>query len=517
MVSTALGGYGAQTLATATGLATNPDGITTAVRVSYAAGASNAGAMVSALPDDSTQYTLSAWVWNEGATSETIALALKGASSGGSQLVPQAVWTKLTWTFTTPAGLVLGNEFGVRISVTSAAGSFLVTGIMLEKAPLSLGDFYDGNSGAIGDFTHDWLGTANNSTSRRKGVNVTGATGTAVQSIPYQSADRPAYGGTKFARYFFTTSGAIGINLTDTVIPADAPRAVGMWVRASASVTVQPRLRTLAGLFTNVGSSVVLPVNVWTLIKAQGVWGVGADASFGMVVTNSTGQQYGGTLDVDTHWCYELSNVDADYIDGNQPFSRWEGTAHASASLGYPPQLQDIAGKPSVDLVGVSNTGGVAIPVAPFGARTIYVVYETTGFTANYNTCMYYGISASKGFILQTAAAGSLNLANRFDFPGGSANGAIVMGNGRLNRKSVAAFAFSEGLTGHKSCLNGGNEIIGSMNPGTTGWDDGRVQAMNGGTEIKPIRVLVYYADHDRATRIEISKYLGNKYGANIA
>jgi hypothetical protein len=163
------GGYGTQTLTALSVIPTHPDGLTTGVRVSYAAAAGNPGVIVMPIPDINTQYSVSAWVYNEGTTTEAIAIALKGNSSGGQQNVAPGVWTRLSWTLTTPAVLGSGNDFGVRIGVPTASGSFITTGVLIEKAP-DIVPYFDGSTSAgTDDFVYSWSGAVNNSTSLKRG------------------------------------------------------------------------------------------------------------------------------------------------------------------------------------------------------------------------------------------------------------------------------------------------------------------------------------------------------------
>lgn len=168
MTNIDMGGYGSQTLSAVSTIPAHPEGITSAVRVGYGVGSSNAGVVIMHVPDSSSQYSVSAWVYNEGTTSEAIAIALRGVTSGGSQGVLPGVWTHLTWTMTTGT-TGIGQDYGIRIASPAAAGSFLVTGVLIEKSS-TVRSYFDGSTGAAGDFTHAWTGAADASSSVQKGV-----------------------------------------------------------------------------------------------------------------------------------------------------------------------------------------------------------------------------------------------------------------------------------------------------------------------------------------------------------
>lgn len=703
MTNASFGGYGTQTLAGISGIPTHPDGITTAVRVSYNSGDANPGAIFMPLPASSTQYTVSAWVYQETAPAgTTIAIALKGQSSSAATSTSVGVWERLTWTMTTAAGLVVGNDFGVRAAGTATGtGSFLVTGVMAETAPNTV-SFFDGGTAAAGDFTYGWNGAANASSSWQRGTNAqfwVAATNAGV----YQTSSSPFAGtkscavvtkgasgdgtfssgitatvGTTYTSSIWVKvtsahnfSGVIrfmdgaGATVIDSVADLTTSVVIGSWVRVSVTATAPTNTasmmmiwRILAshtpttfyvdgsmleaspvmGTYFDGGTAATGDYSyIWTGTAQQsasaqratsaqtaagtgcvgvssGDWSASGSKSLRIVPTSATsstdtfvavsgdtggfrlgmgpgktytalatynqkevltgslratnpsairvfwrradgvyisadsnakvnaigvetlrvtvtlpldsteafirlyhgGRAGAGDVYVDNFMLVEGAYT-GDYVDGTKPFSKWDGTANASTSVGYPQQLWDIAGKPDVDLIGVATTGASSIPVAPFDARTIYAAYEIKGNTSSYNIAAYYGVVASKGFALQTAASGSNAMANRFDFPGGTANGAIVHSNGRTSARHVAAFAFNQGLTAATSCADGAADVTTVINPGTTGWDDGRTYTNGGASEFQPLRVLVYYANHDRATRLAISRYLGTKYGANVA
>jgi hypothetical protein len=238
------GGYGAQTLNAITGVTGHPEGITTAVRVGYTTGAGNPGAVVMPIPDINTQYSVSVWVYNEGSTTENIAIALKGVTSGGQQSVPTGVWTRLVWTMTTPAALGSGNDFGVRIGSPFADGSFLVTGVLIEKSPL-VHTYFDGSKAAYSDFTHAWTGTAGNSTSAQSGIGLSNVSNSGTAYI-IQSTDW-ASTGTKSLRLITAPNSTYPevnlISSVSTLVPGKTYTVSGKLRLTQAGVTPFGRSR----------------------------------------------------------------------------------------------------------------------------------------------------------------------------------------------------------------------------------------------------------------------------------
>jgi hypothetical protein len=218
-------------------------------------------------------------------------------------------------------------------------------------------------------------------------------------------------------------------------------------------------------------------------------------------------------------WMLVEGDYKGDFIDGTKPLSKWNGTAHSSTSIGYAPQLLDIAGKPSDDLVGIVGTADKVVD--GFAARTFYVVYEVTDINAgSWQVPFNYGMTpTTEGFTLQSQAAGLNYMIPRADFSSGSgdANSNVSVPVSRVpGRIHVMAITFPQGLTDITACVNGGSDVTKAYNPGTVGWRSGRVGTYTY-TGIKNVRALVYYANHDRATRLAVSRYLGNKYGATVA
>jgi hypothetical protein len=224
--------------------------------------------------------------------------------------------------------------------------------------------------------------------------------------------------------------------------------------------------------------------------------------------------------DADAYWD-DLMIVEGtytgDYVDGTKPFSKWDGTANSAVSVGYSPQFLDIAGKPDAEVFGAGDSPNTTVD--GFAARTIYLVYEVTDMNAgSWQVPLYYGSAApSSGLTVQTSASGVASMSPRLDFTaGGDINKGQVMINGRTQRVHVMAMSFNAGLTSVSSHIDGAFVTAVAITPGTVGWTSGMLRAKSL-TGIKAVRTMVFYAEHDAATRVAMSRYLGNKYGSYIA
>lgn len=509
-------------------VATHPDGVTTANRVTYAAGANPGVTLVNPLVSGST-YAITAWVFHESIapTPGSQGLAQAGVvSQPGAPAVVAGAWQKLSWVVTA-AGT---SQLGYRISgQAGGSGSFLITGVICElnaagaiqsAAPL----FFDGATAAAGDYTYAWNGGANASTSYQRGVSVTGLGG----SCPGVQSGEWAASGTKSARVHataptsdsYTSPGGDTGGLRLGMEPGKVYTVMGK-VRLDAVLagSAQPSRALSLVAFTRVGTGSYVETRSTSAANAVGVTAMALTFTVPAGATEAFIRVYNGyTQGAGSVWWDDLMLVEGaysgDYLDGSKAMARWDAAANASTSVGYPPGLYELAGKPDLDLGVVQSSGGVAIPVAAFGARSLYLCYEATANGANYPNFGTYGVASTKGVTFQTGPSGGSTLFPRMDFPGGSSNVGVTLVGGRaLARRHVVSMIFPAGLASVRSAINGGAERVDALTPGATGWDDGRA-ATSGGSDGRGLRLLAYYAEHSDATRLAITRYLGNKYGA---
>lgn len=481
--------------------------LTRANRVTYSGTPSNPGVQFfNGTPG--TQYTFSAYIYIESMapTPGTLGLAESGITSGTNATNTVGVWQRISWTRTVTSG----NGIGVRVAAPSGgSGSFLITGIQIETSPV-VTSYYDGSFPPVGDYSYNWAGTVNNSISREvaPAADMANSSGGAYRAS-YLSTDRPA-GNSKFLRLITYSPGvSVALNPTDVIIRDGVPRTDLVWLRANRDMTITMRYRNPTGSNVVSAPAATLVANRWQLYRNFATPTGADDMALGVL---SSTPQSGDIIDMGPHMTVE-GNYTGDIVEGTKPFSKWLGTADRSASVGYPPQFLDIAGKPVIDIEGVGSRTNSGVP-DPFMGRTFYCVHEANANTGNYNVCASYGVVGSKGFMVQTAASGSFSMANRYDAPGGTFNGGIVL-PARSFRRHVQAFAFTEGLTSVSGCANGGADVTNVVSPGT-GWDDSRA-ICTANSELRNVRFIVFNEWHSRAKRIEMSRYLGNKYGAYVA
>lgn len=526
-------GYGAQSYAAATGIPAHPDGVTTATRVSYSAGAGNPGLILCQIPDVSSVHTVSCWVYNEGPTNELIALALKGNSSSVAVDVPPGVWTRLSWTMTTPAALGSGNDYGVRIAAPASTGSFLVTGSLVEKAVSIVGAWFDGASTAT-DFTYIWTGTANASTSQQRGV-LPAAIGISGTSAVTQSSAWSATAGGKSLRITHTPSTTIaeaGLSVNSQQLQAGKTYTVLGTLRIdTVATTTHARSRRFNFYWSTNGGQSFLEANGPQAPNLLGVYPlrytftVPADANF--TILRAGGQSFGsaGAFQADAWWDNIMlveGSYEGDYVDGTKPLARWDGTAHASSSVGYPTGLWDIAGKPVFDL---TTTGNIAIDLPEKGTftntegRTLYTVHDGLQIPGvAVFPIVTYGVtgladSPANQTIMMRQQGNTPAVLNRRTGGGGP----LVMNLAVVGRNITCWGLQADGT---QFIQNNGTSFVTQPTVMDVPHEQMRIHAdstLNGNPSSYHVRTIMYRGAHDAATRTAIQRYLGNKYGAAVA
>ena len=498
----------------------HPEGITTATRFTFSSSASNPGINILPSPAENTTYVLSAWIYVESLPDTPAAggFAENGVVSGSNYPNTVGVWNRISWVRTTTG--TPGSCFGIRhagLSGGTGSGSILVTGILIEtftsSTAASVTSFFDGASTDTSDYDYGWVGTANNSVSRElaPAPDLANSSGGANRAA-YLSTDRPA-GAPKFLRLItFSPGVSVALNPTDVQIRDGVPRTDLVWLRANRTMTVSMRYRNPTG--SNVVAAPAANLtNQWQLYRNFQTPTGADDMALGVLASSP---QAGDMIDMGPHMTVE-GEYTGDIVTGEGPFSKWYGLADRSASIGYPPQLLDHAGIPETDIsaVGTHVLGG------GFGAteaRTIYTVYANFLDIPDGNvpTVAVYGSSPltdsvpnSYITLRQQAWTGNVNflLARR---TGG--NGAGVA-NSRMGF-NVAAWG-----------INTGGTMFNSVNNPLSVALDGQVMSLLHERLLIPapsansahVRTLVYRGYHNDTTRAAVMRYLGNKYGANVA
>lgn len=452
----------------------------------------------------------------------------------GSELTPTFISSptnvagvsRMVCTFTTGTSVAFGF---IRLYSGAMAGNGDVwwDRIILEEG-ITNGAYFDGSTPALSDFTYNWSGTVNSSTSQQKGVGLPSMLGSLPGgdgiAVSFQSTEWSA-SGTKSMRIYPAGKGqSTYAYLNSTDIPATLVRGRTYTLMAKLRLSA-PQTGMLHAHARKIGFNGGVVGQEQYSAQAPNVAGVHDMRVTFSVPLSSTYKLLmflNGSAN-EAAWYDDIMLVEGtytgDYINPTQNLiSKWDGTANASTSVGYPPVLYDISGNPNLDLTGVGTSPTTT--VSGFAARTFYAVYEVTDNTlGSWQVPFSYGqFSSTDGWTLQTDASSTPNMVPRADFAtgGGSTNAGISHTNSRTaGRIHVISAAFNEGLTTWTGCSNGGSDSTKTLTPGTVGWTSHRI-SVNSPIGMRGIRGLVYWGEHDRATRLAVSRYLGNKYGANV-
>lgn len=335
-------GYnGGETVTPGVAVNDHPEGITTATRVSYTAGLGNVGAITThgtyPVNDTSATYALSAWVKVESGDTGTFALALIGQATGGPVVNPAAgEWHKLTWMVTPTTSRRTGVRLG---GVTTQSGSFLITGLIVERTAVNLPEF-DGYHSPDGDLMAAWAGTPNDSESVLYGVEETGNVARIFSGDDKAKSLLHWEGGVPFVRVR-TFSGAggyrvliLGYGSFSSIRMGERVTVLINWRRSGWSGNQGITLRPSSG-----GSGYAQFINTPVTDTDWETTRLKFDAN--VDVPSNAGVYFSCPASVDAYAdIRELlivrGDYDGPYFDGDDDRVVWRGTPHASTSVGYP-------------------------------------------------------------------------------------------------------------------------------------------------------------------------------------
>jgi len=481
----------------------------------------------------STAYTWSADILTSQTTVNTVdRSSLVGGYSPSDRTVVSDLVTRIQRTFTTgPSETTRTISIAGWENATVPDGSILIIDNIQVEANGQATPFFSGDTPAANEFTYAWTGTQHASTSTETAPGASGYTGSYSNRIAWQSTQWSASGTKSLA----VAGGAPSQDSFSQFgqpypFPADF---------AGKTYTILARLRTEEAFpvgadgrawgvhiaVNTTGAQVFFslrPNNYNTL--PAGVYEVRQTITMPANATNISFMRfYNGSPNRTTVWWDNFMVVegryDGGYINPDQnPLAKWDGAANVSTSVGYPPTLLELAGKPSLELVGegISPT----TTVDGFVARTLYAVYEVTDINqGSWQVPIIYGVASSEGYTLQSNSAGTIQMVPRADFAtgGGNTNATTGFNTRTSGRVHVMAFAFNDGLTSMLGMGNGATDVQRTLVPGTVGWTKHKLEIRPAAQGMRGVYASVYMGEHSRATRLAISRYLGNKYGANVA
>jgi hypothetical protein len=394
------------------------------------------------------------------------------------------------------------------------------------------GDYFDGSTISTDpDISYAWQGTPDSSSSKMLASSITGVGNTithgmgfvstawkssGVQSmrlIAKDSANNDSFvdvrgmlpagnGGLKpNTKYTLAGTRYIKAPLTGTVFGAPAFRVnIGGLDRP---VTYKP------------GYSVV---NVAGAARVVGTFITPADVSYISFIRLYNGYaENNGDV-----WWDDIMLVEGDYdgrhVDGTLPNAKWDGIAHASASVGYPTTVEGLIGMPLFSATTVGNWALDSTKLPSTGARTFYTVAESNPLaTGTIDIIWVYGqdnlsdnpSNQSITFRYQSESTGNSNsiLARR---TGGA--GAI-----RAGVPSPARYIMTGGVdqngylfSGHPASPTLATDNLKMSIPHE------RFQVYTDNTTHTHVATYIYAGVHDAATRALVYKLLAQRHNVPL-
>lgn len=326
--------------------AANPEGLTTAVRVTYSGTDSNPGVLFINSVSASSTYSMSAWVYHESLPSggAVQAFAQSGVMSSPVTTPVVGSWQRLSWTYTTGSST---GPMGFRVSGQSGTGtgSYLITGMILEKSSV-VQPFFDGATTSLNlcknpSFETDTTGWAN------RWFGSTGGAGTWTLSPGNGMA-----GGTSVRKTWTTANtGAsqdVGMNYTMPVIPG-ATYTASIYQKSSVAQPISVFVQWVDSSSNTISSTpksdnLNAAANSW-IRGSTTVTAPSNAASARFIVgpyTNANPMPVNATIDWD--WCLieETSRLNP-YYDGTAAAPDdfqyvWSGAPNSSTSYKRAPQ-----------------------------------------------------------------------------------------------------------------------------------------------------------------------------------
>lgn len=302
------------------------------------------------------------------------------ASGTESSTISSTVWTDVFVTFT-----ATGTDYIRLIPQTNAGGRVAVDRMQIVVGT-SAGTFFDGSTSAAGDFTYAWSGSANQSTSRQRGLSVVASANAGVNGgtgVRSQTQYRTGTSST-IVNAPYQNSGVVTSLISS--LTASFPYTASAWVLGESGKTVYLRLEELTSADASVGSTngtAVTMTGSWQRISATrsfGATGVKARVSVLNGATTSQTFYYDNLM-------LEQSPVLQDYFDGTDTSTDsdltvvWTGTANASTSA--------LQGAGSNTYEGFNGGAVISTTAQKFAGTRSAKVYYSFASTAGDNGLRY--------------------------------------------------------------------------------------------------------------------------------
>lgn len=438
-----------------------------------------------------------------------------------------AGWQTYRRTFT--ANINALNTTWIYISLpsipsTATDGVFEISEVMLLDNSHS-GAYFDGSTvSADPDFSYVWNAAVDASPSRMLGTSVTGIGNTITHGQGISSTEWKS-SGTKSVRILAKSNtnndsfvdfrsliqGNLKPNTTYTVAGTrylKAPLTGTLWTAMGFRINIANQNLNFTykpgyGIVNTAGSN-----------RVVATFRTGSDTSaFAFLRIHNGSMEGNGDV-----WWDDLMLVEGDYdgryLDGTKSNAKWDGTAHASTSVGYPTTLEGVAGMP---LFYVESFGSYALnsaQLSPTSARTMYSIVDAPIDLPGANIDVFWNYGQDN---LSDSPANK-TITFRYQSEAGNTNSV-------LTRRTGGAGAIKGGIpTPGRYIMVGGLSENGFLFAGHGGssvlvYDNlymevphERIQVMSNNSTHTHIATYIYAGVHDDDTRAEVIKLLAQRH-----
>lgn len=257
------------------------------------------------------------------------------AATRGSATTPLIKTGMKRYTFTVTATGSFNRVYMEALGVGIPIGTKTWVDRTLVEKGATAGDYYEGQ----GDYTYAWSGTANASHSQQQAPSVTAivqsSTAVVTKSSLWTSSGSSSARVTPLAGSIDTRADLSATGFTSLVTGKTYTLSATCRVASVQTGTIDSRARKIVTYHSNTSHASAQAPNVVGSTRLSVTFKVTDATAYTSLRLYNGASAGNGDIWWDDVMLIEGSN-DVPYVDGSKPFAKWEGSAHASTSIGYP-------------------------------------------------------------------------------------------------------------------------------------------------------------------------------------